>query len=186
MVELGHEQGCDAPEQGHGAGRLGVVGQGQGRGGIALLREHQGGTAGIGRDDQQRGVQAPGYQAGGLDDALGDRLDPAGPGDRGPSVRTIVLRRPGLGDRLVQGCTRAGPCEQNRLGLAAIRLIMATASAGYWPIAVSPESITASVPSSTALKTSLASARVGRLVVSMLLSIWVAVITGTRAGGRRR
>ena len=48
-------------------------------------------------------------------------------------------------------------------------------------MAVSPESITASVPSSTALKTSLASARVGRLDDSMLLSIWVAVITGTRA-----
>ncbi len=48
-------------------------------------------------------------------------------------------------------------------------------------MAVSPESITASVPSSTALKTSLASARVGRLEVSMLLSICVAVITGTRA-----
>ena len=64
---------------------------------------------------------------------------------------------------------------------AAIRLIVATASTGYWPMAVSPESITASVPSSTALKTSLASARVGRLEVSMLLSICVAVITGTRA-----
>ena len=37
------------------------------------------------------------------------------------------------------------------------------------------------MPSSTALKTSLASARVGRLDVSMLLSIWVAVITGMRA-----
>ena len=48
-------------------------------------------------------------------------------------------------------------------------------------MAVSPESITASVPSSTALKTSLASARVGRLELSMLLSICVAVITGTRA-----
>ena len=53
-------------------------------------------------------------------------------------------------------------------------------------MAVSPESITASVPSSTALKTSLASARVGRLVDSMLLSICVAVITGTRADGRCR
>ena len=45
-------------------------------------------------------------------------------------------------------------------------------------MAVSPESITASVPSRTALKTSLASARVGRLDCSMLLSICVAVITG--------
>ena len=44
---------------------------------------------------------------------------------------------------------------------AAIWLMMETASTGYWPIAVSPESITASVPSRTALKTSLAS-RAGR------------------------
>ena len=63
----------------------------------------------------------------------------------------------------------------------AIWLIVATASTGNWPIALSPESMTASVPSSTALNTSLASARVGRLDDSMLLSIWVAVITGTRA-----
>ena len=52
--------------------------------------------------------------------------------------------------------------------------------------ALSPESITASVPSSTALKTSLASARVGRLECSMLLSIWVAVITGRASGCRAR
>ena len=38
-----------------------------------------------------------------------------------------------------------------------------TASTGYCPMALSPESITASVPSRTALNTSLASARVGRL-----------------------
>ena len=36
-----------------------------------------------------------------------------------------------------------------------------TTSAGSWPMAVSPESITASVPSNTALATSLTSARVG-------------------------
>ena len=43
-----------------------------------------------------------------------------------------------------------------------IRLIIATASRGYLPLAVSPESMTASVPSKTAFATSLASARVGR------------------------
>src|SRR4030095_1821826 len=56
--------------------------------------------------------------------------------------------------------------------------IVTTASTGYSPTALSPESMTASVPSRTALNTSLASARVGRLEGSMLLSICVAVITG--------
>ena len=43
-----------------------------------------------------------------------------------------------------------------------MRAIMATASTGYLPTADSPESITASVPSYTALATSETSARVGR------------------------
>ncbi len=47
-------------------------------------------------------------------------------------------------------------------------------------MAVSPDSITASVPSSTALDTSVASARVGREFHCMLSSICVAVMTGTR------
>ena len=64
---------------------------------------------------------------------------------------------------------------------AQMRLIIATVSTGYRPTAVSPESITASAPSRTALNTSVASARVGRDEVSMLLSICVAVITGSRA-----
>src|ERR1051325_7108568 len=42
-----------------------------------------------------------------------------------------------------------------------MRLIASTASRGYWPAAVSAESITASVPSMIAFATSLASARVG-------------------------
>ena len=44
--------------------------------------------------------------------------------------------------------------------------------------AASSESITAEVPSSTALATSLASARVGSGAWSIDSSIWVAVITG--------
>ncbi len=52
------------------------------------------------------------------------------------------------------------------------------ASTGYLPIAVSPDSITADVPSRIALATSLASARVGFALTSMDASIWVAVITG--------
>src|SRR5437016_4593402 len=43
-----------------------------------------------------------------------------------------------------------------------MRAIMLTASTGYFPVAVSAESITASEPSKIALATSEASARVGR------------------------
>ena len=46
-----------------------------------------------------------------------------------------------------------------------MRAIVSTASIGYSPTLVSPDSITASAPSSTALATSEASARVGRGVV---------------------
>mmetsp|Transcript_8732 Transcript_8732/g.24409 ORF Transcript_8732/g.24409 Transcript_8732/m.24409 type:complete len:222 (-) Transcript_8732:564-1229(-) len=59
-----------------------------------------------------------------------------------------------------------------------MRRMMFTAFNGKAPPAVSPESITQSVPSSTALATSLASARVGRGKLVMDSSICVAVITG--------
>ena len=52
---------------------------------------------------------------------------------------------------------------------------------GKLPAAVSPDSMTQSVPSSTALATSVASARVGRGFFIMLSSICVAVITGLPA-----
>ena len=54
----------------------------------------------------------------------------------------------------------------------------ATLSNGYCPTAVSPESITAAVPSRMALATSLASALVGSGRVIIDSSIWVAVIAG--------
>ncbi len=57
--------------------------------------------------------------------------------------------------------------------------IVRTTATGSWPIAVSPDSITASVPSKTALATSLTSARVGDGAVIIDSSICVAVITGT-------
>ena len=60
-----------------------------------------------------------------------------------------------------------------------IRSIISTLSSGCAPAAVSADSMTASVPSHTAFATSLASARVGRVRVTMLSSICVAVITGT-------
>ncbi len=53
-----------------------------------------------------------------------------------------------------------------------------TVSTGYLPTLVSPESITASAPSSTALATSDASARVGREFSIIESSIWVATMTG--------
>ena len=55
--------------------------------------------------------------------------------------------------------------------------ISRTVSSGYLPAAVSALSITASVPSSTALATSLTSARVGTGLVIMLSIICVAVMT---------
>ena len=61
-----------------------------------------------------------------------------------------------------------------------IRAIMLTASTGYFPLAVSAESITASDPSKIAFATSDASARVGRGFSVIDSSICVAVITGLR------
>src|SRR5437773_5505730 len=53
-----------------------------------------------------------------------------------------------------------------------MRAIMLTASIGYFPVAVSAESITASDPSKIALATSEASARVGRGFSVIDSSIW--------------
>ena len=57
-----------------------------------------------------------------------------------------------------------------------MRFIASTASIGYMPEADSADSITASVPSSTALATSLTSARVGCGETIMLSSICVATM----------
>ena len=61
---------------------------------------------------------------------------------------------------------------------SAIEASIATDSTGYWPTALSCESITASVPSRIALATSVTSARVGRDERTIESSIWVAVIEG--------
>ncbi len=58
-----------------------------------------------------------------------------------------------------------------------MRDIVWTALIGYLPIAVSPDSISVSLPSKTALAISDASARVGRGLSIIVSSIWVAVIT---------
>ncbi|OPZ84652.1 MAG: hypothetical protein BWY76_01755 [bacterium ADurb.Bin429] len=62
-----------------------------------------------------------------------------------------------------------------------IRFIMLAASTGNFPTAVSPESITASVPSRMAFATSVTSARVGRGLRIIESSICVAVMTGLPA-----
>ena len=59
-----------------------------------------------------------------------------------------------------------------------MRFIIATASSGYWPEALSADSITASAPSNTAVATSETSARVGTGVVIINSSICVATTTG--------
>ncbi len=60
----------------------------------------------------------------------------------------------------------------------AILAIVDTASTGYFPFAVSPESMIASEPSNIALATSDTSALVGLGFLIIDSSIWVAVITG--------
>ena len=118
--EVGPGKRGHSPEEGHRAGRLGVIGDGQSRGGVAVLGEHQGRAAGGGGDHQEGCAQAPGYQAGGLDDALGDRLDPAGP------RHAVILRRSvarvrcagPVRDRPGPGCAGAKLGKQQGLGLA--------------------------------------------------------------------
>ena len=62
-----------------------------------------------------------------------------------------------------------------------IDTIVATTSTGYFPAAVSADSMTASVPSSTALATSLTSARVGTALTIIDSIICVAVIVSLLA-----
>ena len=59
-----------------------------------------------------------------------------------------------------------------------MRAMVATLRIGYSPTLVSPESITASAPSSTAFATSDASALVGNEFSIIESSIWVATMTG--------
>ena len=66
----------------------------------------------------------------------------------------------------------------SRSVFSTMRAMVATVSTGKSPTEVSPESMTASAPSRMALATSDASARVGRGLVIIDSSIWVATITG--------
>jgi hypothetical protein len=63
----------------------------------------------------------------------------------------------------------------------AILASIVTDSSGNLPMADSPESMTQSVPSRIAFATSVASARVGRRLVTIDSSICVAVMTGLPA-----
>ena len=74
-------------------------------------------------------------------------------------------------------CSRGTPIAPASV-VVMIWAIVLTVRTGYLPTLVSPESITASAPSSTALATSDASARVGREFSIIESSIWVATMTG--------
>ena len=92
-----------------------------------------------------------------------------------------VRDRPG--DPVVVDAAAAAPCGVVRArghasAASATSLIVRTVSAGYSPTAVSSESMSASVPSSTALATSFTSARVGSGERVIDSSICVAVMTG--------
>ena len=124
----------------------------------AVLRDLARRLAGGGRHDDRRHAQRLGDVAGGVADDVGDvaRPEPA-------SGRSWPRGRP--------GSARPRARSDHRL----------TASIGNEPTAVSPDSITAAVPSRIAFATSEASARVGsgRLIIDS--SICVAVITGLPA-----
>mmetsp|Transcript_7613 Transcript_7613/g.18859 ORF Transcript_7613/g.18859 Transcript_7613/m.18859 type:complete len:228 (+) Transcript_7613:128-811(+) len=94
--------------------------------------------------------------------------------------RRLQLRR--LGACLCAGAHAATSCCVMACSASSqILRIVATVSTGKSPIADSPLSITASVPSSTAFATSQASARVGKGLSSMDASISVAVTTNLPA-----
>ena len=66
-----------------------------------------------------------------------------------------------------------------------MRFIVATASTGYLPAALSADSMMASAPSNTAVATSETSARVGTGAVIIDSSICVATTTGLPSAARR-
>ena len=83
------------------------------------------------------------------------------------SMRTMERSLPGMFNSASWACSAASQ----------IAAISSTVSSGYLPAAVSALSITASVPSITALATSLTSARVGTGFWIIDSIIWVAVMT---------
>ena len=91
------------------------------------------------------------------------------------STAARVMAPPRVLGLVPSGGTRSRPCSSVD---SMIRAMVLTVSIGYLPTLVSPESMTASAPSSTALAQSEASARVGRGLSIMDSSTWVATMTG--------
>ena len=159
----GTRQRRHAPQQVHAVAHRLELREGINVGGRPVLRQHSRGVGGLGEDRDRANVEVARGMRHGLANGLRDRQMLA-PGDA-----------PAAADR--KGWASAS---------ATMRAIISTASRGNLPIAVSPESMTASVPSKMALATSLASARVGRGFSVMDSSICVAVMTGLRKSSARR
>ena len=150
------EEGLDAPDQGELAAYGLLGGERQQRDRRAQPGHPPRGVAALGEGDEEPRAEQLAHLGGGPGDgaALGARAGP-------PAAAASSARRP-----------RAS---------STIRAIVWTATIGCLPTLVSPESISASVPSSTALATSDASARVGRDDSIIDSSIWVATMTGLAA-----
>src|SRR5579872_4986947 len=99
-----------------------------------------------------------------------------------PMSRAVLHAPRAMASATVVARDAYGGCSKKGLVSAsiAIRLIIEQARAGWSPVAVSPESMRQSVPEYTALATSLASARVGRVDLVIDWSISVATMTGRR------
>ncbi len=91
------------------------------------------------------------------------------------SSAASVIAPPCVRGLVVRGWMRSRPCSSVE---STMRAMVSTTTTGYLPTLVSPESMTASAPSRTALATSLVSARVGTGFSIMDSSICVATMTG--------
>ena len=152
--------GVRAPVKVGALGHGRVVSEGVDGGLRPVFGNHAGGVAGLG----ENGDGAHGQIFGGVGDGFANRF----------------------GDGKAVTVAAAAGCVNSPMLLSAsitMRDIMATASRGYRPLAVSAESMTESLPSKIALATSLASARVGRGFSIIDSSICVAVMTGLRHCG---
>ena len=130
----------------------------------SLARQAQRRVAGAGEAAQRRRAESPSQFAGGRRDRIAD-------------AHVVAVF---LGDPL-----RVCPSRVMSSAASTNRAIVATVWAGYAPTLDSADSITASVPSKTALATSLTSARVGP-ARDHQSSICVATITGLPPGGTGR
>ena len=137
-------------------------------------------------DPNQRGtVQGQTVQgmAQGMVHGILSRVAQAKAAMAGTPVHTLLVRRDDGGTGFTVSAMSTGSVTggftRSRIASACreVEASIFTASIGYLPIAASPDSITASVPSNTALATSFTSARVGTAFLIMLSNICVAVIT---------